>query len=196
MIKEKFKNITTQNGITLISLIITIIILLILAGVTLNLTIGENEIFKLAGNASKNYMNAQDKELADLENLYSSMLIATNDNSQITINVEDLKNIIKKEVNEQLNEKYLYYTFTLSKSGSGTSSYEYSNYFTPPSSSEYTYFWTTWSVISGGLYAETWNITPIPSRIYIYSTNNNAFGTLQVTVCYKKIDTEPSTSQE
>lgn len=33
-----------KKGITLISLIVTIIILLILAGVTINLTIGENRI--------------------------------------------------------------------------------------------------------------------------------------------------------
>ena len=48
--KEKTKN----KGITLIALVITIIVLLILAGVTINLTLGENGIFKTAEMAGKN----------------------------------------------------------------------------------------------------------------------------------------------
>lgn len=91
------KLIPLHCGITLISLIITIILLLILAGVALNFTIGENGIFKLAENASKNYMNAQNKELSNLENLYSQIKIATNDDAKITISVEDLKTLIKEE---------------------------------------------------------------------------------------------------
>ncbi|MCI9287655.1 MAG: hypothetical protein HFJ57_06860, partial [Clostridia bacterium] len=38
----KERNVKSKKGITLISLIITIIIMLILAGVVLTLTIGEN----------------------------------------------------------------------------------------------------------------------------------------------------------
>ena len=37
-----FKEIKKERGITLIALVITIIVLLILAGVTINLTLGEN----------------------------------------------------------------------------------------------------------------------------------------------------------
>ena len=37
-----------ENGITLVALIITIILMLILAGVVLSLTIGENGVFKMA----------------------------------------------------------------------------------------------------------------------------------------------------
>ncbi len=46
-----------NKGITLIALVITIIILLILAGVALNLTIGENGIFRLAKYATEQYKN-------------------------------------------------------------------------------------------------------------------------------------------
>lgn len=52
----------SQKGITLIALVITIIILLILAGVALNLTIGENSIFELAWNAVEKYENEAEKE--------------------------------------------------------------------------------------------------------------------------------------
>ena len=54
------------RGITLIALVITIIVLLILAGVTINLTLGENGIFRTAEQAGKNYTQAQEQELAGL----------------------------------------------------------------------------------------------------------------------------------
>ncbi len=71
--KLKNKNMKKQRGITLIALVITIIVLLILAGVTLNLVIGENGIIRTAEQAGKNYMNAQDKELAELEKFANSL---------------------------------------------------------------------------------------------------------------------------
>lgn len=55
-----------QNGITLIALMITVIILLILAGVTLNLTLGERGIFNISKQAIKNYTDAQNEELGNL----------------------------------------------------------------------------------------------------------------------------------
>ena len=71
-----FDTINTR-GITLIALIITIILMLILAGVVISLTIGENGIFKIAKQAAKNYTNAQiaetsgineiEKQLTDLD---------------------------------------------------------------------------------------------------------------------------------
>ena len=45
VIKLFFKEIKKEKGITLISLIITVIVLLVLAGVTINLTLGENRHF-------------------------------------------------------------------------------------------------------------------------------------------------------
>lgn len=53
-----------QNGITLISLIITIIILLILAGVTLNMVIGENGLFTTAETSAEAYKIAEIEERA------------------------------------------------------------------------------------------------------------------------------------
>ncbi len=71
---------TNSKGITLIALIITIIVLLILAGVTINLTLGENGIFRTAEMAGKNYMEAQDRELAglsDFENTINNIIGGT-----------------------------------------------------------------------------------------------------------------------
>lgn len=58
-----------HRGITLISLIITIIILLILAGVTILFTMRENGIFELAESATKKYENSAEKEETEINEL-------------------------------------------------------------------------------------------------------------------------------
>ena len=50
------------KGITLIALVVTIIVLLILAGVALNLTIGQNGIFQRAQGAANTWRNAESNE--------------------------------------------------------------------------------------------------------------------------------------
>ena len=60
-----------KRGITLVSLVITIIILIILAGVTINLTIGENGLFRKAQFAKDKYLNAQSSEEEQLNELYA-----------------------------------------------------------------------------------------------------------------------------
>ncbi len=67
VLKIRNKNYSKEKGITLIALVITIIVLLILAGVTINLTLKEGGIFSRAQLAVQNYANAQDKELVALE---------------------------------------------------------------------------------------------------------------------------------
>ena len=47
-----------KRGITLISLVITIIVLIILAGVTINLTVGENGLITKATRAREEYKKA------------------------------------------------------------------------------------------------------------------------------------------
>ena len=68
-----FAQMKTHNAITLIALIITIIIMLILAGITLNLTLGNNGIFKLAQNAGKNYKEAEKREQEELDKRYKEL---------------------------------------------------------------------------------------------------------------------------
>ena len=50
------------QGITLIALVATIIVLLILAGIALNLTIGQNGIFSRAQTAANTWRNAETNE--------------------------------------------------------------------------------------------------------------------------------------
>ena len=59
------------KGITLIALVVTIIVLLILAGIALNLTIGQNGIFSRAQTAANTWRNAETNEqlaMGELEN--------------------------------------------------------------------------------------------------------------------------------
>ncbi len=57
-----------QKGITLVALIITIIVLLILAGVTISLVLGDNSILNHAQDAGTRYQNAADNEAAGMQN--------------------------------------------------------------------------------------------------------------------------------
>lgn len=61
IINNKF-NIKNSNGITLITLIITIILLLILAGIVINLSIGQNGIFNRTKQAKGKYEEVAEKE--------------------------------------------------------------------------------------------------------------------------------------
>ena len=70
-----------NRGITLVALVVTIIILLILAGITLNLTLGQNGIITRAQQAGRNYMDAEEEEqrkLEDFLNQADNMIKGTN----------------------------------------------------------------------------------------------------------------------
>ena len=51
-----------ESGITLLTLAITIIVMLILAGIALRLSIGDNGIIGITGNTVDKYTNASDQE--------------------------------------------------------------------------------------------------------------------------------------
>ena len=64
--KNKLKN---NKGITLVALVVTIVVLLILAGVSINLVIGENGIISKAKDAKKDYEQSKLNEEKDLQGL-------------------------------------------------------------------------------------------------------------------------------
>ena len=61
------------KGITLVALVVTIIVLLILSGTAISLTLGEDGIFKKAGDAVNKYIEAAEHEKNMLYNLESDM---------------------------------------------------------------------------------------------------------------------------
>ena len=62
-----------RKGITLVGLVITIVVLLILAGITINLIIGEDGIIKRAQQAGKNYIDAAENEKVQLGQFMNEM---------------------------------------------------------------------------------------------------------------------------
>ena len=66
--KILFKKIKKQvQGITLIALVVTVIVLLILAGVAINLTVGDNGLFRKAQNAADTWQMAEQNEQSEME---------------------------------------------------------------------------------------------------------------------------------
>ena len=53
-----------EKGITLVALVVTIIVLLILAGVAISLTVGQNGLFTRAQNAAETWNRAEANENA------------------------------------------------------------------------------------------------------------------------------------
>lgn len=90
----KIKN---ENAITIVTLVITIIIMLILVGVVLYFSIGENGLIKVSKEAAKKYQNAQvDEEVAlvNYENKIRGYTLEENE-----INKDDSKNLNKEDLN-------------------------------------------------------------------------------------------------
>ena len=74
-----------ERGITLVALVVTIVIMLILAGVTLNIALGENGLFKMTKSAVDKYQESAQNEEKDLDGI-----------------VEDLKHIIPEDAGKEV----------------------------------------------------------------------------------------------
>ncbi len=85
-----------QNGITLISLIITIIVMLILAGVALSMVMGDGSIVEQANSATENTRGGEVQEYVDLS-------IASNRAGKYSnIGIKNKEQIIEELKNEKL----------------------------------------------------------------------------------------------
>lgn len=95
--KEKFKN-TKQRGITLIALVITIIVLLILAGVSIAMLTGENGILTQAQNAKEETTKSEEEEKIKMAVMGSSI----NDDGFVEmIDETSFKNELKNQFGNQ-----------------------------------------------------------------------------------------------
>ena len=97
---EKF-TLKCEKGITLIALVITIIVMLILAGVSLNATIGENGIMAQAKNVTYMQSVAVLEEFMQEQyvNLYDSMEEPENKIEYFLNDVSETKKYIQKAIN-------------------------------------------------------------------------------------------------
>ena len=113
--KTKFKN---AKGITLIALVITIIVLLILAGVTIATLTGDNGILGKANEAKIKSDIAEVKEQAqlDIANWTAEQL---KNGQDTTLNDEKVKNIIESANQNNTNKYYSELTDTSIKTKQG-----------------------------------------------------------------------------
>lgn len=109
----------TNKGITLIALVITIIVLLVLAGITIATLTGENGILTKATQAQKNTILSQEEEIiklavastqTDLEediNVFKLQeeLQKNTKNSKVTINADGSFNILFEDTSHNFNLK-------------------------------------------------------------------------------------------
>ena len=86
------KRLGKERGITLVALVVTVIILLILAGITITLTLGDKGIINMAKEAGKNYQDAQEYEQALLGNLTNEATnIIGSDGTQSSANMGKIR---------------------------------------------------------------------------------------------------------
>ena len=88
-----------ERGITLVSLVVTIIILIILAGISINILLGEQGIITRAEQAKENMQIAQIEELEGLNQLYEQLgsydigsIPETGEIGELTNKLQDLQN--------------------------------------------------------------------------------------------------------
>ena len=93
--KQKFKN---EKGITLVALVITIIVLLILAGVTLSMVMGDSGIFGKANSAKEKTKLSNAEEIIKLAVLENKVNKASGDTA---LSDDELKAEITKKLTEQ-----------------------------------------------------------------------------------------------
>ena len=91
--KLKFKN---SKGITLVALVITIVVLLVLAGIALSLTLGENGIINKAKEAKNKSIQAESEEKLQLS------LASTYLNSGDQVDYDEFSNKIKEDFGEDM----------------------------------------------------------------------------------------------
>lgn len=77
---------TEQRGITLIALVVTIVVLLILAGITINMLFSENGIITKAKQAAEETAKAEENEITGMQNVTNEInnIIESNKNTGIT----------------------------------------------------------------------------------------------------------------
>ena len=96
------------KGITLIALVVTIIVLLILAGIALSLTIGQNGIFSRAQTAASTWRNAETNEQLAMGELEDWMDGYLNGNSGNQGGDEGDKEIVSDD-DLQISAENVYY---------------------------------------------------------------------------------------
>lgn len=83
--KPYIRYLNDTTGITLVALVVTIVVLLILAGITITYLFGDNSILNKAKSVAETYETEREKEVEGFNNLDRYMKVATNKKPQIEV---------------------------------------------------------------------------------------------------------------
>lgn len=134
--KWKIRNMEKTKGITMVSLVITIIILLILSGITVSFLFGNNGIITRANNAKKTYEISSIKEEIQMKILDKEMEKTKTGGSITQVDVEKIlkeygevnknedgtiKNLITKDKNYEIPYEEIYNSKLSQEEGGGSS---------------------------------------------------------------------------
>lgn len=97
------KKLKGKNGITLIALVVTIIVLIILAAVSINLVLGENGIISKTRDSKTNYQIATNEEYIILDGIDEEIELATRNEQDVWYKIEGTTVYFN---NEQKDENY------------------------------------------------------------------------------------------
>ena len=104
-----------KRGITLIALVVTIVVLLILAGITINMLFSNGGIFKTAQDAANAWNQAVINEQADLDNLTEQIQNLVNgqvgggttpEDPEEIVDITTVTEIVQKEEGEKAKDTY------------------------------------------------------------------------------------------
>ena len=109
-LKEELKNKSLkERGITLIALVITIVVLIILAGVAINLTLSQNGIFNKATQARDEYQQAEINEQVALNEVTQFIEETTGNGGSGTPETPETPEITEKPVSDLKAGEYIKY---------------------------------------------------------------------------------------
>lgn len=94
---------TKEKGITLIALVITVVIIILLASVSIILSLGKNGLAQTAKNATEKYANAQEYEEMQLAQVDDEIDNQVNGNRDYEAEIKELKAEIEKLKNANAN---------------------------------------------------------------------------------------------
>lgn len=127
-----------NKGITIIALVITIIVLLILTGVSVALLIGENGLIAKAITARDKTEEAkldEEDKLATTNKMMDKYV--TNRDGSITIDSDTLNQMIETKVNEKMYSPTIFHGNVVTNTMGATNTSTHANTFTVPESGKY-----------------------------------------------------------
>lgn len=104
----KKMNYRNNNGITLIALVITIVVLIILSAVSINIIFNDNGIISRAGSAQKKMDDAADKEIESVNSLNNLINKKTGEEENIPEETKNVADMVGETADKNESAKDLY----------------------------------------------------------------------------------------